>query len=279
MADMLFPKSDLIDVSILINGKAIPNDIQIISIYCETGFNLIPMLNLGLSGPIDDKENNVAPWLNNLDLKAGSQIEVKAGYEGELATIFKGDFMGLTMSLDDDLGVMVQVDAISPVFKLDLEMDIFHFENTTIKEIVKTLTLEEGFALEEDLEDLPTDDVYFEGTGWELLLEVAEETDRILVVNHNSIQMVKPTNQSAPVGTLEVGNNILDMELSLDAFSEDEKERFGEIVIPGTAVVSLNDHISLKGSGKLFDGDALVVSITHDMAEGQWETVLGISMG
>ena len=88
---------------------------------------------------------------------------------------------------------------------------------------------------------------------------------------------MQPTTQGSSVGILEVGNYILDMELTMDAFSPDEKERFGEIAIPGTTVVGLNDFVSLKGSGKVFDGDALVVSITHDLAEGQWETVMGVS--
>jgi hypothetical protein len=279
MPEVLFPSGDVISLAVLINGKAMPNEIEVHSVYCETGFNLIPMLQLGLRGPVDPMGISMAPWLDQLNLKGGSQIEVKAGYEGALTTIFKGNFMGLTMGLDDDLEVLVEVDAISPVFKLDLEMDIHHFENITTKELLVKLTKEQGFSLQEDIEADSPDDIYFEGTAWELLLEIANENERVVLVNNDSIEIVQSKEGVGPVGTLEAGNNVLDFELTMDAFLPGEKDLFGEIAIPGTTEVGLNDIVQINGAGNLFDGDALVVSITHDLAEGQWETMLGVSMG
>lgn len=278
MSEVLIPKGDFINLSVLIDGKTISGVFEVHSVYCETGFNLIPMLQLGLRGPIEPMGISMAPWLEQLNLKGGRQIEVNAGYEADLTTIFKGNFMGLTMGLDDDMEVLVEVDAISPVFKLDLEMDMHHFENITTKELLGKLTLEEGFNLQEDLEADSPDDIYFEGTYWELLLEIANENERVVLVNNDSIQVVQSKTEGSPVGIVEAGNNIVDFEFTMDAFLPGEKDQFGEIAIPGTTKVKLNDIVEIRGVGKTFDGKALVVSISHDLADGQWETVLGVSM-
>ncbi|MEZ5058411.1 MAG: hypothetical protein R2879_15355 [Saprospiraceae bacterium] len=277
MSDLILPGGDLLNVAILVDGSPIPDEVQILSVFTEAGFNQMPMLSLVLTGRHD--EESLEEWLDKVNFKDESIIEVKAGYEYDLKTIFKGEFLGLNISYDGEKGSKVQVDAISRAYHLDVVFKSFSFSNISDKDLMDTIANEEQIIIQNEFADLNPTNLEFEGTAWELILDRALAKRLVAIVDFDKIILEKPSREKDAIGILDPFQNIIDMELTLESNYGEGREKFGEITIQGTNALALNQIVEIRGINKLFNGNALIIQITHDLAEGNWETVLGLEMG
>jgi len=81
---------------IKINGSqlAVERETQIIRVTVDEDVNLPGMFALGVNG-LDDRQPTI-PWLDDPQLSdLGAALEIKLGYAGELATLIKGEVIGL----------------------------------------------------------------------------------------------------------------------------------------------------------------------------------------
>jgi hypothetical protein len=276
MSDLLIPSGEILSVEIHVDGKIIPDEIGILSVFTETGFNQMPMVSLVLSGSED--EDSLEEWLDKVNFRDESIIEVKAGYDDKLETIFKGEFLGLNISYDAEKGSKVQVDAISPAYHLDVVFKSFSFSNISDKDLMEYIAKDEQIEIQNEFADLNPTNLEFEGTAWELILDRALAKRLVTIVDFDKITLDKPSRDKTPIGVLDPFQNIIDMELALESNYGDERQKYGEITIQGTNALSLNQIVEIQGINRLFNGNAIVIQITHDMANGIWETVLGLEM-
>ncbi|MEZ4951125.1 MAG: hypothetical protein R2784_17330 [Saprospiraceae bacterium] len=276
MSDLILPGGDLLNVAILVDGSPIPDEVQILSVFTEAGFNQMPMLSLVLTGRHD--EESLEEWLDKVNFKDESIIEVKAGYEYDLKTIFKGEFLGLNISYDGEKGSKVQVDAISRAYHLDVVFKSFSFSNISDKDLMDTIANEEQIIIQNEFADLNPTNLEFEGTAWELILDRALAKRLVAIVDFDKIILEKPSREKRCNWHFGSFPNIIGMELTLES-NYGRPRKFGEITIQGTNALALNQIVEIRGINKLFNGNALIIQITHDLAEGNWETVLGLEMG
>lgn len=209
-------KTDLVSFSITSNGSPIDGTYQVISIQVTKDLNKIPRAQIKiLDGSASQETFTIS---SSQDFVPGNEIEVKAGYQGQEQSIFKGIIIKHGISAGQGRGSMLEIECRDKSIKATVARKNAYFTQTTDSDVISQLLGNYGLSADVDSTSPQLKEIIqYYSTDWDFVLSRAEVNG--LVVNANAGQVtVKAPNTSASAQLkVTYGDDILEFEAKIDA--------------------------------------------------------------
>jgi Rhs element Vgr protein len=211
------PSQDLLSIQLLINGNevnAIVNSIEVIK-----GINKIAkasvVVNDGSKAQEDFKLSDSA------DFDPGNKIEIKAGYHLKEETIFKGIILSQAITIDSVEGPSLLIECKDEAFATTSIHKNAYFLNCTDSEIINKVLGSYPVSRSVDSTTVNYEEVIqYSATDWDFIVSRADINGLVTLTDDGTISIKKPDLDSTPVCTLNYGENIIELQLSVG--SEDQ---------------------------------------------------------
>ncbi|MFH5833420.1 type VI secretion system tip protein VgrG [Halalkalibaculum sp. DA384] len=206
--------TDLPTFTILSAGQELPDRYHLFSITVSKKLNRISYAQLVLKDGSPSEEDFP---LSNTDLfKPGREIEVRAGYHREEATIFKGLVIKHGIKSRNGQPSMLSVECKDPAVKMTAGRKNRYYTEMTDSDIIEELVGQYG--LQPDIESASQTHkelVQYYATDWDFVVSRAEMNSQAVLPDDGKLTIKKPT-ITDPVVALAYGATIFDLEAEMD---------------------------------------------------------------
>ncbi|MBK5212354.1 MAG: type VI secretion system tip protein VgrG [Flavobacteriaceae bacterium] len=252
--------ADLVTFKILIEGTEISSAYQVKNISVEKEINRIPFAQIVF---FDGEAASQNFSLSSEDfLVPGKNIEIKAGYHSDEATIFKGIIIKHSIKIRESNSILI-VECRNEAVKMTIgRKSNFYYESKDsdiIEEIIGK------YSLENDVEATTFTNkemVQYRASDWDFIMTRAQLNGKICTVDDGKITISKPDFSQTEIETVAFGSTILDFDAEMDArnqfnsitaygWNPSEQEIVeAEANDPG---ISLNGNISVSDLATVID--------------------------
>tara|TARA_R110001599_G_scaffold141403_1_gene321760 strand:- start:4609 stop:6399 length:1791 start_codon:yes stop_codon:yes gene_type:complete len=212
--------SDIVTFQVLSNGSPINDTFQIKSIVVTKEVNKISNCEITLLD--GDVNNEDFPISDSDTFLPGAQIEVKMGYEGVNATVFKGIVMKQGLKVSPESGSILEVVCNDEAIKMTVGRKNANYTKTTDSSIITKVIGNYG-GLTADVNatsnELP-EVVQYYATDWDFMLSRAEFNGMIVTTDGGTVAVKDPNNQADVVLDVTYGKDIIEFDASLDATNQ-----------------------------------------------------------
>jgi len=290
------PKS-VCTFKLFVDGNEVSRPYQVQSIVVNKEMNYIPSASIVFL--IGDSAKESFEMVDQEDFEIGNRIEIKAGYNVQEDTLFKGIVIkqGIKFSKSDSV---ITLECKDEAVKMNITCKSKYFKEMKDSEIMEELIDEYG--LEKSIE--PTFPVHqkmvqFNATDWDFILSRADANALLCFPDNGKMCVVKPDFNAEPAMTMHSGANIFDfdaevvdfekersMPLHSENLTEQELQQWidaqmlrhklakvrGRVTMEGTSMVKPGHSIVINGIGEQFQDKLLVTGLRHQIVGGNWET-------
>ena len=213
--------SDLVTQKILVGGAELSHAYSVLNIVVEKEINRIPTARIVL---LDGNPSSQDFELSNQDLfLPGKEIEIKAGYHSDEATIFKGIVIKHSLKIRTSQSFLI-VECKDKAVKLTIGRKSKYFydskDSDILAEIIGT------YGLDNDVEATSVQQkelVQYNVSDWDFCVTRAQANGKVLVVDDGKISVKKPDASLAEVETVSYGATMLDFDAEMDARNQFQK--------------------------------------------------------
>ncbi|WP_346863315.1 type VI secretion system tip protein VgrG [uncultured Draconibacterium sp.] len=213
---MTTERSDsLVTFNVLVNGEELNSTIQVLSIAVEKEMNRIPWAKItildGEPSTGDFEHSNEATFI------PGNEIEIKAGYDSNNETIFKGVVIRHSLKIRSSGSVLV-VECRDLAIKLTVGRKNKYFKDSTDSDILEEIISEYG--LEKEIETTGEEHaemVQYNVSDWDFCIARSQANGKICVVDDGKISVLAPSYSQNEKHTLVYGESIYDLDAEIDA--------------------------------------------------------------
>lgn len=213
--------SDLITFTILINGSAISETYQVKSIAVEKEVNRIPFAQLVFFDGSAASQD--FPLSNEDELIPGNDIEIKAGYHNDEATIFKGLIIKQSLKIRENGAVLIvecRDKAVATTLGRKSKYFYDNSDSTIIEEILNDYNIEIDIAKTNyDHKEM----VQYNASDWDFMITRAQANGYVCFVDDGKITIDKPNLSEAPIQTIRYGDTLLSFDAEMDARNQYNK--------------------------------------------------------
>ncbi|GHC57915.1 type VI secretion system tip protein VgrG [Ulvibacter litoralis] len=213
--------SDLITFTILINGSAISETYQVKSIAVEKEVNRIPFAQLVFFDGSAASQD--FPLSNKDELIPGNDIEIKAGYHNDEATIFKGLIIKQSLKIRENGAVLIvecRDKAVATTLGRKSKYFYDNSDSTIIEEILNDYNIEIDIAKTNyDHKEM----VQYNASDWDFMITRAQANGYVCFVDDGKITIDKPNLSEAPIQTIRYGDTLLSFDAEMDARNQYNK--------------------------------------------------------
>jgi Rhs element Vgr protein len=216
--DRIIPKPgvhDYTSVEIHVNGSRVNNPayhLQTVTITKEV--NRIPSARITLlDGDLSAEKFAVS---ESADFIPGNLIELKAGRDGRLQSLFKGVIVKHAIRAGENGRSFLSLECKDETVKLTLGRKNRYFENVKDNDALQTVlashagTIEATTVTHKEL-------VQYYCTDWDFALSRAEMNGRLLLVQDGKVDVKVPKLAGSPALTLTYGSTMEEFEAEMDA--------------------------------------------------------------
>lgn len=205
-----------ISFSIFIEGEEVPQIYEFLSITTQFEINRIPFARLVLKDgdtAIEDFEVS-----NEERFVPGKEIEIKAGYDGDETTIFKGIIVKHGIKINGNQPSLLQLECRHKAVKMTVGRKNKSFlelkDNEVIEQIIRT------YGLTPEVESTTVKHqelVQYYCTDWDFLVSRAEISGKVVICQNDKIIVKEPKYDSEAVFGLKYGATLYEFEAEMDA--------------------------------------------------------------
>lgn len=221
MADSpLMGSTGVVSVTILSNGQAIADTIQVVSVEITYGVNKIPGAKIILLD--GDMPNNDFPVSNTDDFKPGAVITINAGYANKTTVVFKGIVIKHGIKMDGDNFSRLIVHCKDSVVAMTVGRKNANFVDSKDSDIISKL-IGAYSGLTSDVTATTTsykELVQYYCTDWDYLLTRAEVNGFLVTVDAGKVSVKAPQVSGEAVLTLTYGIDLMAFGADVDAASQ-----------------------------------------------------------
>jgi Rhs element Vgr protein len=207
--------ADLVTQKILINGEELSGAYSVMNISVEKEINRIPTAKIIL---LDGNPSDQDFVLSNQDLLIpGKEIEIKAGYHSDEATIFKGIVIKHSLRVRPNQSFLI-VECKDKAVKLTIgRKSKYYYESKDsdiIEEIIGT------YSLEKDIEATNVQHaelVQYNVSDWDFCVSRAQANGKVCIVDDGKIIVQKPDFKQSELETVTYGTTLMDFDAEIDA--------------------------------------------------------------
>ena len=270
---------------ILIDGHAIPDNFQVVSIVTAQSVNRISSATITLVLPLNDSGDDIFSDTDSDDFTPENPLEIKLGYDGKNSPVFNGLISQLGIrNMSRGLTEMV-IQCRGHVAKMTLGQSSACYQNMQDSAIIQTIAVEHGMDVEVDSTlDAHTQIAKYGVSDWDFVIGRARANGMLVYEENKKLLVKKPaTTDSTTDLKIEYGIDVLHFDLGIDsgnkpATGHKTNPVHGSASFQGFANIKLNSMLEMHGFGKRFNGNALITSIKHKIKEGNWKTIAGLGL-
>ncbi|MET0982893.1 MAG: hypothetical protein ABWY02_12380 [Telluria sp.] len=287
-------KTDLVSMTVHLDGKAMSDDYVIESIKVTREVNRLGTARIVLSDGGPSQEEFA---LSESDmLVPGVRVQVRMGYHQDTGAVFKGIIVkhGVRVREDGrsqvvltctDSAVRLTAGRKSAVYRGQDESDIW-------QEVIEEqgLTLRGGGGAKEQAEAVaqdagkgtvapPTPDlVRYYNSDWDFILTRAAANGRVVLVDDTELAIAQPALTGNSCGLrLAYGESMMAFSAEMDACDQPGSVS-GTVTFQGSALAVPGKTIELAGVGGRFNGEVYIARVEHTLERGMWTTEVGFGM-
>lgn len=211
---------DVCTTTILTNGVQIPGSFHVISVIVSRELNRIPSASIYLKD--GEASRSTFEISNSGSFVPGKEIEIQLGYRSQNETVFKGIIISHNIRVRRNSSMLI-VECRDKAVKMTLGKKSKYFTEMKDSDIMEALIGTYGLQKEvevtgPDLKEV----VQFDATDWDFLLCRAEANGQVVMVEDGKVKVSKPVTGSDAIVSVHFGNNLLEMDATIDARIQSE---------------------------------------------------------
>lgn len=209
--------NNTVKLTISINGAALDETYQVVSVRIEKAVNKIPWAQIELAD--GDLPNADFPISNSDDLKPGARISVKAGYGQQEDAIFEGLVMRHSVKIFGHNQSRLVIECRDSAAKMTIGRRNANYIKMKDSDIIlKIIGKQAGLSSDVAATQVEYDElVQFYCTDWDFILSRAEVNGLLIVVNDGKVTVAPPKVDAAPKLTVTYGYDLMELEAGMDA--------------------------------------------------------------
>ncbi|MFZ2899293.1 MAG: type VI secretion system tip protein VgrG [Saprospiraceae bacterium] len=213
---------DLPSFDILSEGRAIDSGYQVYYFEMVKMANKIPYAKLAL------RDGNAAEGTFEITdsdtFRPGKKIEIKAGYDQNNETIFKGVVVKQRLKIGAEGLSVLYVDCRDEAFKTTLGRKNKYFEDVKDSDAIEEILSAYGLAGDVAATSVQHKElIQFHATDWDFILCRAEANGMLVFANDGKVNVAVPSSSGSPALQLGFGGNLLEFEAEMDARTQWKK--------------------------------------------------------
>ena len=208
--------TDIPSYEVLVNGEALSQETQILSISVHFDINKVPKAYVSISD--GDVAANDFPISSSDTVIPGNEIEIKAGYHSENESVFKGIITTQRVRIKKENASITYIEAQSSLIHMTLKKKYKIFEESTDSDIASELC--GNYSFDADIEDTSVTHetmVQYNTSDWDFMLSQAEVNNQLIYPTLEGLKIAVPSLSESPSVTLEYGNAVLEFDLEINA--------------------------------------------------------------
>jgi len=206
----------LVTYTILIDGTAMADAYEVLSIFVSKEINKISRAKIILQdGSVSERDFAAS---NAADFIPGKEIEIKAGYYSENATLFKGLVIKHGIKIKSGRRSTLEVECRDTAIKLTGARHSACFNQIKDSDLMTDLI--EKYSLEADVAPTTLEHpeiVQYNCTDWDFLINRADVNGFVAVNDGGQIKVGPPDLSRESQLALSYGSSILEFEAEMDA--------------------------------------------------------------
>ncbi|MFK7970954.1 MAG: type VI secretion system tip protein VgrG [Bacteroidia bacterium] len=220
----LSQQGEVLDLTILVDGKEIDSNYAVISVQVKRAINKISKAKIVLleSQSFDDdfdanKSDSFVP---------GKEVEIKAGYDGKSTAIYKGVITRHRARSQSGKGVELQLTCSDKAIKMTLGRQNRYFKELKDSDIIKKVIGDSGLSAKVGATTYQHPNlVQYYASDWDFVRMRAEVNGMIVANRDGELVVDKPAIAGSPVLKLSYGVDVFSygMELNSEAQMVDVK--------------------------------------------------------
>ncbi len=210
----------LASFSITSGGSPVGDDVRVLSVRVEKFVNKVS------SAKIVILDGNSTTGLFDVSSSAtfvpGAVIEVQAGYDAAVSSIFKGIVTGQRIIINDLLGSALEVECRDEAIKMTAGRKCLTFSQQTDSDIISSI-IGNYSGLTANVTSTETqwpEQVQYYTTDWDFMLARAEINGLIITTIGGTVSVIKPDASTSPVLTIAYGDNLYEFDADLNALTQ-----------------------------------------------------------
>ena len=212
---------DLVSFEVVSDGQEIPLDVGILSISVTKAVNKIASARLIiLDGDASEED---FPISNEDYFVPGKELEIKAGYQQNTETIFKGIVVKHGVKVKQGKSAKLVIDCKDEAFKMTEGRKSSYFYDSTDSDIIEEII--GNHSLEKEVDSMSVTHqtmVQYQSTDWDFIVSRAEANGNIVLTEDGKVIIQKPDAGQSPEFNVIYGATILEFEGEIDARNEIE---------------------------------------------------------
>lgn len=208
----------LVNYSILIEGSELAGTFEINSIVTYKGVNKIPFAKIILlDGSVSAQDFDASSGENFVP---GKKIEIKAGWDSELTTVFKGIVVKHSIKINESDSFLI-IECKDECVKLSLSQDNQTFEKQTDDKIINAVVSNAGLSATIDSTTYEHPKMFkYDCSDWDFILMRADYNSLLVIADDGDLSIKTPELSGEAALTLEYGNTIYNLESEMDASTQ-----------------------------------------------------------
>lgn len=212
----------VVTVKVLSNGAEIDETAEVLSVQVDKRINRIASAKLVLSD--GDMPSQDFPLSNEDTFKPGSEIEIKAGYAGDLKTLFKGVVIRHGIKIDGDNFSRLVIECRDKAVAMTVGRKNASYLKQKDSDVISSI-LGNYSGLSSSVDTTSTEHpelVQYYCTDWDFILSRAEANGLLVLVDDGKVSVIKPT-ADKPSLKVTYGEDLIDFAADIDARSQLQK--------------------------------------------------------
>lgn len=220
MGDTEIMNGGLVTFTIKVDGKAIPDEVDVESIEIEKSVNRISSARISvLDGEVETQTFKISA---SKLFVPGNKISIEAGYDLVNKTIFEGIVTQQNIRVDNSVGSMLIVECRDEAIKMVVGRKSVTYSEQTDSDILKTM-IGNYNGLSADVASTNIkwpEQVQYYSTDWDFMVARAEANGMIVSAINGKVSVFRPDADTSPVLKIAYGDNLFEINAAMDAVSQ-----------------------------------------------------------
>lgn len=212
----------VIDIAVLCDGKELPTGTEIVSIEIVCGLNRIPLAKLTLLD--GNMPESTFPLSDGVSFKPGSEVEIKAGYDTKLKSLFKGIVVKHGISIHSDGTAELQVECKDKAVALTVGRHNANYLDMDDGAIIQKIAGKYGLSVQTECSaGTHKELLQYYSSDWDFIMTRAEANGCWLRMDQGKLNVEKAEAKGSAVLTLTYGADILEFRAIADSQQQIKK--------------------------------------------------------
>lgn len=265
----------VISYEIMVNGSAIPGDYQVFKVSCDFALNTIPKALITLLDGNPSSENFAIS--TSASFVPGSEISIKAGYNGVTSLIFSGVVSKQVIRVDNQHGPVLDVECRNKAIKLALGRKSQAWTKTKDSDALSALISAAGLSADVSATTVVHEElVQYYASDWDFLVMRAEMNSQVVNVSNAKLSVMSPVSQTQSALTITYGDDVYAFHAELNAVTQLNQVKASSWDYANQQLLSESAANDLPGPGNL---SSKKLAGVINLAEFELQTSAAVASG